>query len=156
MKKIIALALPLVVLASVVITFTVLEARRVPDWKVKLSEYMAQSRLPTESIKVQTIVKASRPWNFNKSMATAVRNDWRWMVGEVPYPPSEVQCVLLERSQRSNGTGKTQVKHQVVFVNYHTDKLWRVGWLVLEGAQEPFTQEIIADLNTIGCDLSLE
>ena len=152
MKRIIALAFPFIMLVSVVMTFAALEARRGPDWKFELNDYIAQSKLPAETIKVQAVVEASKPWNFSEAMGQAVRNDWRWTIDELPFPPQAMQCVLLERSRKSTVGAKTEPERQVVFVGYHTDTLWRVGWLVHEGPKEPFTQELAAHLNTIGCD----
>jgi hypothetical protein len=156
MKRIIALAFPFLVLASVVITFAALEARRMPDWETTLSDYIAWSRLPDETIKVQAVVEASKPWNFRATMGKAVRNDWRWGIEQLPFPPTAMRCVLLERERKSAVGVPGEPKHQVIFVGYHTDTLWRVGWLVHEGPQEGFTPELVADLDTIGCDLDLK
>jgi hypothetical protein len=34
--------------------------------------------------------------------------------------------------------------------------VWRAGWLVHEGPLEPFSQELAAQLEALGCDLGLE
>jgi hypothetical protein len=151
MKRIAILTIPFITLVSVLLTFAMLEAQRKPDWKVELDRYIT-SKLPAETLTVKDVVVASHPENFNEAMGQPVRADWRWGVDELPYPPQALRCVLLER--RNNSTGLTQ--RQVVFVGYHTDTLWRVGWLVHEGPEEPFTPEMTSRLVTLGCALSLE
>lgn len=156
MKKIIALGFPLMVLVSVVTVLVLLEGQRVPDWQAELSEYITQHRLPGETIKVGVAVQASNPENFQESMGRAVPNDWPWGIGEVPFPPSALKCILLERDRKPIGGTQTEPKRQVIFVGYHSDSLWHVGWLVHEGPVEPFTPEDTTTFNTIGCDLALE
>jgi len=157
MKRFIALVFPIIVVVGVVITITALEARRVPDWKIKLSAYMTQSRLPAETITIQDVAEATKPWNFSKTMSRAVRNDdWARSVDDVPFPPSEIQCVLLERTQKSTAAGKAVSTPQIIFVGHHSDALWRINWLVHEGPIGPFTKEFRADLDAIGCNLNLE
>lgn len=150
MKKIIALGFPLIVLIGVIAAVLLLEGRRVPDWQVELSQYIAQQRLPGETIKVGVAVQASNPENFQKAMGRAAPNDWPWGIGDVPFPPSAVKCILLERSRN------TEIKRQVIYLGHHSDSLWHVGWLIHEGPVEPFTQEDTTTFNTIGCDLELK
>ena len=156
MKRIITLAIPLAVLIVVVMAFVMLETQRGPDWSIELDEYIAHSALPSETITMQSVVEASKPWNFSEAMGEAVRDDWRWMIDKLPFPPQAVQCVLLERSRRPTTGAEEELRRQVVFVGYHTDGLYRVGWLVHKGVEEPFTQEMVGHLAMIGCDLGLE
>ena len=48
MKRLIALALPLLVLGGVVFTVAALQARRAPDWEAELHAYLAASQLGLE------------------------------------------------------------------------------------------------------------
>jgi len=155
MKKTIALTSPLVLLIFVVLTLAVLERRRGPDWQRELHEYIARSSSPSETITVQSVVEAREPWNFREAMGEAVRDDWRWTVTELPFPPLGVQCVLLERARGATTGAQEHRLRQVVFVGYHTDGLYRVGWVVHKGPQEPFARELHADLAMIGCELGL-
>jgi len=160
MKKIIALGFPLLVLVGAVTTVLALEARRVPDWESELNSYIARSRLPSETVTVVAQVEASRPWNFSPAMGRAMANEsgWPWGSGELPppYPPTAVWCVLLERG-RKLATGEAgEPLRQVIFVSYHSDGLFRAGWLTHEGPQEVFTPELAAHLDAIGCDLGVK
>jgi hypothetical protein len=160
MKKIIALAFPFLVLVGAVITVLALEARRVPDWESELNSYIARSRLPGETITVLAQVEVSRPWNFSPAMGRAIANEsgWPWGNGELPppYPPTAVRCVLLEH-ERKLATGEAaEPLRQVIFVSYHSDGLWRAGWLTHEGPQDAFTPELMANLDAIGCDLGIK
>ena len=151
MKKIIVLTIPFITLVTIVLTFAMLETQRKPDWKIELDRYIT-SQLPAATLTVKAVVTASQPGNFAEAMGRPVRADWRWGIDELPYPPSALRCVLLER--RNNSTGLAQ--GQVVYVGYHTDTLWRVGWLVHEGPEAPFRLEVARHLATLGCALRLE
>ena len=156
MKRIIALAVPLGVVAVAVGAFVMLETRRGPDWRMALDDYVAQSAQQSEVITMQSVAEASKPWEFNEAMGRAVRNNWRWGIAKLPYPPQAVKCVLLERIRVSTAQLEKEPSQQVVFVGYHTDGLYRTGWVVHEGSEEPFPQELKEDLATIGCHVSLE
>ena len=160
MKKIIALGFPFLVLAGAVITVLALEARRTPDWESELNSTIARSRLPGETITVLAQVEASRPWNFSPAMGKAMANGSGWLWGTIesppPYPPTAVHCVLLERVRKFAAGEAGESLRQVIFVSYHSDELFRVGWLTHEGPQEPFTPELTANLEAIGCDLGVK
>jgi hypothetical protein len=128
----------------------------VPDWETALNRYLASVRLPDETIGVEAVVEASKPQNFTANMGKAAPVDWTWQIEEVPFPPTALRCVLLERVPSSAPGVAGKPKRQVVFVGYHNDMLWRAGWLVHEGPQEPFGPELVADLDSIGCHLDLE
>lgn len=89
-------------------------------------------------------------------MGRAVRRGWAWQITQVSYPPEALQCVLVQGLRTSLTGAPEQPKRQVIYVGYHSDSLWREGWLVHEGPREPFTAELAADLQGIGCDLDLQ
>lgn len=150
MKRFIALAILLMIPLVVVVAFVMLEARRGPDWQFDLNEYLTDKAQTSGAMTLRAVVRAREPWNFSPEMGRPVRDDWRWGIDELPFPPLEVQCVLLERGDAATP------QRQVVFIGYHTDRLWRVGWLVHEGPTEPFPLELTDHLAMIGCDLDLE
>ncbi len=160
MKRIIALAFPFLVLVGAVLTVLALEARRTPDWESELNSYIARSRVPGETITILAQVEASRPRNFSPAMGRAMVNESGWTWGTIesppPYPPTAVHCVLLERDRKLATEEAGESLRQVIFVSYHSDGLFRVGWLTHEGPQEPFTPELIAHLDAIGCDLGIK
>lgn len=155
MKRLIALAVPFLVLVSVLVTLAWFEARRAPDWEIVLNDYLAPRGLASETVKIQAVVEAGRPWNFTAAMGQPVGNDWPWDIDRLPFPPTAMRCVLLQKGSSSALTDEGEPERQVIYVGYHDDTLWRAGWLVHEGPQAPFTPELFADLDTIGCDLDL-
>lgn len=156
MKRIIALTVPFAVTILVVTAVAALEMRRGPDWQIELDEYMAYSALPSETVTIRSVVEAREPWNFSEGMGSAVRDDWRWASIDLPFPPHALRCALLERSREPTAGAEEGSRRQVVFVAYHTDALYRIGWVVHEGPQEPFPRELATHLAAIGCDLDLE
>ena len=152
----VALAVPFAVLIVGIVIFVVVEVQRGPDWRLELDEYVAQSALPSETVKVRSVARASGPQRFCGEMGRPLRDDWRWNAVAPSFPPEAVRCVLLERIRPSTGGSEEDSAQQVVFVAYHTDALYRAGWLAYAGPEEPFTQELVAHLATIGCGLDLE
>lgn len=76
----------------------VLETLRTPDWRVELEAYVATQAV-TETLTVQSVVEAERPWHFEAAMGQVVRQEWTTFVEEIPYPPQKVRCVLLGSSK---------------------------------------------------------
>ncbi len=161
MKRVIALTIPLMVLVATVTILVIFEVQRPPDWKSELEAYI-EARAVSETLTVQSVVKAEKPWNFAAHMGIPALNLSTWATAEkLPYPPHEVQCVLLVRQNPPLTQSKTQeesgsFERQIVYISYHSDTLWNVGWLTHEGAREPFSADVKEDLATIGCDLPLE
>lgn len=155
MKKIIVLSIPLIMLVSVVLTFAMLEAQRKPDWKMELDDYITSKR-STEILTIIAENNATQPWNFDETMGIPAKSNRFWSGAELPSPLSPLRCVLVEKKYVSTPDSKEKRKRQIIYVGYHSDTLWQVGWLVLEGSTEPFTQNDVAHLATLGCDLNLE
>ncbi len=138
-----------VIALVVVAAAVVMQAHRGPDWQLVLNDYVAQSASPDEAKPAQTVAAARHPEAFTGSMGRAARGDVLWEFVTPDFPPRDVQCVLLDRS------GAEQ-RREVVYVAYHDDGLYRVGWRVYRAGEAPFTPELLADLHAIGCDLPLE
>ena len=150
-RRIAALALPLAVLLFALGFIVGLDARRGPDWRLELDAYVARQGLPSETVAVQTVRRARKPWLFTADMGGAVRDDALF----ASSPPQEVRCALLVRSPVGDGAGE-EASRQVVFLVRHSDALYQVGWLAYEGPVEPFGAELRANLETIGCSLPLD
>ena len=88
--------------------------------------------------------------------AIAAYEEAVWLPVAPSFPPKAVQCVLLERSRKLTVGAEEEPRQQVAFMAYHTDALYRVGWLAYVGPKAPFTQELAAHLVAIGCDLDLK
>jgi hypothetical protein len=157
MRRAIFLAIPLLVLVALVTGMVVMEAGRPADWRVALDEYVGdQAMISPGGITAQSAARASKPWNFSQEMSRGVLGSRMWGRLDLPFPPEEVWCVLLKRGQVSTDEPGGETPYQVVFVGYHTDRLWRTGWVVHEGARSPFSPAFMASLLVIGCDLGLE
>jgi hypothetical protein len=151
-RRIIALAVPFAVLVFALGVFVGLELQRGPNWRLELDEYIARHTWPSETVRIQEVTRARKPWNFTAAMGTPEPGDWI-----IPsFPPRAVRCVLLVRSRSSAGGAQDESLRQVVYLVYHSDALYRVGWLAHAGPEEPFGPELAAHLASIGCDLGLE
>jgi hypothetical protein len=58
----------------VIVTVAALQARRGPDWRLVLNEYIAQSALPGEAEPLQSVAAARHPGNFHAAMGQAVQS----------------------------------------------------------------------------------
>lgn len=149
-RRIVALAVPLVVLFFVLGFVVALEVQRGPDWRLELDAYVAEETTPTEVVAVRDVGRARRPWRFTPAMGVPVRSDGV----SATFPPQAVRCALLERRGTENG-GETEPTRQIIFLVRHSDTLYHVGWLAYEGPEEPFGPDLKAVLKTIECDLEL-
>jgi hypothetical protein len=160
MNRVIALIIPLMVLVATTMTVVTLEVQREPDWQRELEAYI-EARAMTETLTVQAVAEAQKPWNFVPRMGIPALNVSTWATAEkLPYPPREVQCALLAqqdpRTELETPDDSVPVERRIVYLGYHSDTLWNVGWLIHEGPREPFSAEVRAHLAAIGCDLPLE
>ncbi len=64
----------------------------------------------------------------------------------IPYPPTEVWCVLLKLAAEDT--------YFVVFANLHMD-MYNAQWIIHEGEKAPFTQGFLERIASFGCDLDL-
>jgi len=156
MKRWLALGIPLLVLAGVLITYVTLERRRTPDWETVLNDYLSRAASHSEVIVVLSVCEASKPSNFTAAMGMAVPSEGTFDDLELPFPPRAVHGVLLQRKHASASGASHESVRQVIYVAYHSDKLWHMGWMVHAGPQEPFSAQLAADLQAIGCDLELD
>jgi hypothetical protein len=72
----------------------------------------------------------------------------RMSLRPLPYPPTEVWCVLL---RLGNGeSGSSNVASRVVFVVLHQD-LYNAAWVVHEAEMLSLSSDLEADLAELGC-----
>jgi hypothetical protein len=155
-RRIVALAVPLAVAIMLAGFIVGLEMQRGPNWRLELDAYVARRRSPSETVSIEAVTRARKPWSFSAAMGTAVHGDWTWGSITPSFPPQAVRCVLLLRDRPSATGGERESIRQIVFLVYHSDALYHVGWLAYEGPEEPFDEQALAHLDTIGCDLGLE
>ena len=89
-RRIVALGVPVAVLVFALGFVVGLEVRRGPDWRLELDEYVARERVPGETIRVEAVVRARKPWNFTPAMGTV-----EWERGIAPSPLLVVATVLF-------------------------------------------------------------
>ena len=155
MRRVVALLVPCAVLVATIGTVGVLEARRPPDWQLELDRYLEVTGRPSETVAVQSVVQARRPWNLAPDMVSTALMDSTWHSIEIP-PPSNVRCVLLERVRHSPATPGEWRTQEVVLLGYHTDRLWKDGWIVYELASDWCTPGSHQALARVGCDLGFK
>jgi hypothetical protein len=146
-RKVVAVAVPLAVLFFALGFIVALEVQRGPDWRLELEAYAADAASSGETIVVEEVTEARQPHHFTAAMGVPVRSD-----GVRPtFPPEAVRCALLVRQPAPGGAAV----RQVVFLAYHSDALYQVGWLAYEGPEEPLGARAAADLAAIECDLDV-
>jgi hypothetical protein len=155
MRRVVALLVPFAVLIATIGTVGVLEARRLPDWRLELDRYLEATGRPSETVAVQSVVQARRPWNLAPDIVSTASMDPTWQSIDVP-PPSNVRCVLLERVRYSPATAGEWRTQEVVLLGYHTDLLWKDGWIVYELTSDWCTPESHQALAQVGCDLGFK
>ena len=164
MKKAGVLAIPLIVFMITGIVVLSFERKRPPDWRVELNDYIRydQSRF-AGGTRVQAITAARKPWNFSPEMSKLVfgksvfrtDNNYDGTPGgsiDLPYPPEQVWCVLLSRSDRFSQNSM----NEIVFVAHHNDQVWWRDWVVHQGAAVQADPEFKQNIALIGCDELLE
>lgn len=97
----------------------------------------AASNLITETI-------LSTP-SYNDPSTATTSSGFR-MGRPIPYPPTEVRCVLLKLASTDT--------YFVVFANLHQD-MYNAQWIVHEGEKTPFSQTFLDRIASFGCDLDL-
>lgn len=149
-KRLVMLLVPFTVLALIITGLAWFERRRTPDWRQELDQYL-QSAGDGMAMKISAVTPASQPWSFNTDSATPVRNDWTWSIDRLPYPPQRLHCVLL-KLEKEELNSRRPLTTQLVFIAYHSDALWRAGWLVHESAVSFGTPAAESLLERVGCD----
>jgi hypothetical protein len=155
MRRVVALLVPCAVLIATIGMFCVLETRRLPDWRFELDRYLEVTGRPSETVAVQSVVQARRPWNLAPDMVSTALMDPTWRSIDVP-PPSNVRCVLLERVRHPTAAAGEWRTQEVVLLGYHTDLLWQDGWIVYELTSDWCTPESHWALAQVGCDLGFK
>jgi len=150
-RRVVALAVPLAVVFFVLGFVAGMEVQRGPNWRLELGEYVEDHRLPEETVRVEEVRRARRPQAFTRGMGAPVDAS----PIAPTFPPQAVRCVLLRRTMPVDD-GAPERRQELVFVVRHSDALYRVGWSLYLGGEEPFGPGARADLETIGCELGLE
>ena len=158
----IALAVPFVVAGFLVAR----QAFMPPEWRAGLDRYVAYKASSSgKAITVERMERARKPWKFSPDMSGSVYGDGRYFrpdytfdgeyVGgagrrPLPFPPEEVQCILLEQAPQERGAG--DAAHSVVFVALHQD-LYTASWILHEWASDLPAAALAESLAALECDL---
>lgn len=157
MRKAALLGVTLVVPLIVATIILILEADRPADWRVELGQYILyRNTHADESISIQEIVEAHRPWHFDSEMSDTVfgdsvfRTDNRYNGQRggyitLPFPPEQLYCVLLEGDDRL----------ELAFVALHNDQVWWQDWLVHQSSTAVGTAAFEETMSRLGCELDL-
>jgi hypothetical protein len=168
MKRAIALTVPLFVFAAI-LGLVLIRERGFPDnARTTLDQYLTyRQRVEARAWRVQSIVRARRPWNFTPEMSALTLGDsarYRTALDlsgqpreapipvtttdvlanrnyqpemPLPFPPQEVWCARLEASGHAPAA---------VFVALHQD-LYNGAWIIHEPASG-----VDQTLSAIGCE----
>ncbi len=152
--------------------------RRVVDWRSAVTDYLAykgwtrdatikqavKARAPykfTEEMNLSTYGEgphytADTSSSFNRNVTTPyptkengaeTANSFR--IGRpIPYPPTEVWCVLLQRRTTEGDT------FHFIFANLHED-MYNAEWIIHVGEQAPFSPTFLERVASLNCDLDL-
>ena len=156
-RKALLFGMPLLVALGTLATVMFYERQRTPDWQQTLAAYLHLSQM-ADDVEVLASVKARTPWDFNAEMGRAVSGElaWPWGIAQLPYPPDALYCVLVGKpesavtQEAAQPGGKFTLR--LLYVAHHSDKMWRVGWLVHEGGRAPWAATDEDVLASVGCE----
>lgn len=83
--------------------------------------------------------------SYHDPSTTTTSSSFR-MGRPIPYPPTEVRCVLLKLVSEHT--------YVVVFASLHQD-MYHAQWIIHEGEKAPFSQMFLDRVASFGCDLDL-
>jgi len=144
-RKIVALALFVTMLLVILIPLVILESRRTPDWQAEFERYLEISETSVADGQLVEVAEAQHPEYFDAQLLIDVPTGWSWGGIDVPFP-EKVRCIRIEEEPDS----------QYLFIGYHDDGLWHVGWLVHEFCEYVGKEERQALLTKLGCDSWVE
>lgn len=131
-KRMLGIVILLLVVIGVIATVVVAESQRTPDWQAVFAEALPG----TAPVFTQ---RATQPHLFRQEMAVEPVDLSTFPA--IPTAPVELYCVV---GQRGN--------HQrLYFVNYHTDGLWNVGWVVWADGDDLAGRVVQETLTILGC-----
>jgi hypothetical protein len=150
-RMIMALTLITAVLFVVLIPLGIFESRRTPDWQSELSQYLEISGVSMKDIHLVEVAEAQRPGQFAVQMLQAVPTGTWEGIDRIPLPEM-VRCIRIERQRQAEQGIALPSIGKYLLIGYHSDDLWRSGWLVhefREGVSEGEQQVLMANL---GCN----
>jgi hypothetical protein len=165
-RAILLLTILALVPIALVVAVLASEARFPAEAQTQLNRYMAK-KLTSSSpvVHVQQIARARKPWNLSREMGfisfgdgVHFQTDYGYTEEErpslkpLPFPPTDVWCVLLELGVRPSGSAKSQAQYTGVFVALHQD-LYNADWAVHTGWKDLSMQEFMDSAAKIGCDV---
>lgn len=155
-RKIVVVSFLVLALLCTATAVVALERQRTPDWQSALNQYLEQNQFAGDGRQLLKAVRATAPGNFQEGIAPPWRDAaaWQWHIDQLPYPPDQLYCLFLQSSAPE--TVGEEPARQLLYVSHHSDKLYRVGWLVHEGPVEPFPPEYTGTLSILGCDLEVD
>ncbi len=158
MKKKRRFIVPFVVVLLLTAGLILLNRYQTPAWKAKLNQYITfLGATGQSSSRVISMSTAALPGNFSPAMSAesygdniifetsrSLSSEVSTTLQPVPYPPSQVMCVLLS----VNG------QQQLVFVALH-HSLYNADWIVHISSDSWGSSALQQNLDTLGCSLDV-
>lgn len=130
------------VVVSLFVTYAIIEARRTPQWQVRLDNYVKyrndildKDPLISGTATVAQVIRASHPENFYKigdKRLLVGSHDWLLEYSEkLSYPPEEVMVALLREDIRSNNEVEPEATYRVLFIVLYSQRV-EPEWLIYE------------------------
>jgi hypothetical protein len=133
-----------------------------PVWREDLDTYLAfKTNSGAGPVSILAISQAAQPWDFDYRLSPAAFDSYKSYAVSYGYtappvaehaammhPPSEVYCVLLQKSAAPEGPA---TRESVLVAGY--DSLYSTEWIIHEGPPAPFPAPYRAALAAIGCKL---
>jgi hypothetical protein len=139
-QKIKALWLIVVMFLALLIPLVLLEARRTPDWQAELARYLERSGTSGVGEHLVDVAEAQHPEQLDAQLVVAAPTGWAWEGIDVPLP-EKLRCVRIAE----------EPERRYLFVGYHSDGLWHMGWLVHAFCECAGEEEKLVLLDKLGC-----
>jgi hypothetical protein len=179
MRKVLLLAIPLIVMMALGFTFTLINVNQPQAWQGELDRYLRyKNASPSAKYEMKAVVKASKPWNLSADMSKATfgesvyyQTDYRYSVElphqdtlgliagnhpngslmPLPYPPEKAWCVFGESRINPDNSPDGAETTSLVLIGLHQD-LYNADIIIHEtyaGSQDQVIEKI---LESIGCE----
>ena len=153
MRKTTSLAILLVAVITLSMTYVILQAQKPPVWQIKLENYLkyrndtlAKDPLASGRVTLEKTARADQPENFDKiSDRWLVVGNHYWLMENrevLSSLPDEVICALVWETVSQEGAEAT-ISYQVVFAANYAQTV-EPDWLIYTGD----------NATAIGCDLA--
>jgi hypothetical protein len=177
-RKLVLIAIPLIVLITLGASLYIITLNQAPTYEPELERYLQYINEAPGQYVVGSIVKASKPWNFNADMSRVsfgesvyYQTDNRFGKGPpdqdtldlipgdshsgnlrpIPYPPEQVWCVYLEHKINAKDSVSSSDHARLVLIGLHQD-LYNADIIIHEVPAGSKDKEIDVIGAFVGCE----